>query len=69
MNIFYLHPDPVKAAQYHYNRHIVKMPLEAAQMLCGRSTRQEGQEETEREKEEQAPILETKNPLEDIQQT
>ena len=26
-------------------------------------------EETEREKEEQAPILETKNPLEDIQQT
>ena len=34
MNIFYLHPDPVKAAQYHYNRHVVKMPLEAAQMLC-----------------------------------
>jgi len=34
MNIFYLHPDPVKAAEYHYNRHVVKMRLEAAQMLC-----------------------------------
>ena len=34
MNIFYLHPDPVKASTYHYNRHVVKMPLEAAQMLC-----------------------------------
>ena len=34
MNIFYLHPDPTKAASYHYNRHVVKMPLEAAQMLC-----------------------------------
>ena len=34
MNIFYLHSDPKKAAGYHYNRHVVKMPLEAAQMLC-----------------------------------
>ena len=34
MNIFYLHPDPFVAAKYHYNRHVVKMPLEAAQMLC-----------------------------------
>lgn len=34
MNIFYLSHDPKKAASYHYNRHIVKMPLEAAQMLC-----------------------------------
>lgn len=34
MNIFYLSHDPKKAAAYHYNKHIVKMPLEAAQMLC-----------------------------------
>lgn len=34
MNIFYLSHDPEKAAAYHYNRHVVKMPLEAAQMLC-----------------------------------
>ena len=34
MNIFYLHKDPVKAAQYQYNKHVVKMILESAQMLC-----------------------------------
>lgn len=34
MNIFYLSHDPELAASYHYNKHIVKMPLEAAQMLC-----------------------------------
>jgi len=34
MNIFYLHQDPVKAAQYQYNKHVVKMILESAQMLC-----------------------------------
>ena len=34
MNIFYLHPDPVKAAQIQYNKHVVKMILESAQMLC-----------------------------------
>ena len=34
MNIFYLHPDPVKAAQIQYNKHVVKMVLESAQMLC-----------------------------------
>ena len=34
MNIFYLHPDPYKAAAYHYDKHKVKMILEAAQMLC-----------------------------------
>ncbi len=34
MNIFYLSHDPKKAAAYHYNKHVVKMPLEAAQMLC-----------------------------------
>ena len=34
MNIFYLHHDPVKAAQIQYNKHVVKMILESAQMLC-----------------------------------
>lgn len=34
MNIFYLHSDPERAAQYQYNKHVVKMVLESAQMLC-----------------------------------
>jgi hypothetical protein len=34
MNIFYLDSDPVKAAQIQYNKHVVKMVLESAQMLC-----------------------------------
>lgn len=34
MNIFYLHRDPVKAANVQYNKHVVKMILESAQMLC-----------------------------------
>tara|TARA_B110000902_G_scaffold214580_1_gene246632 strand:- start:3038 stop:3517 length:480 start_codon:yes stop_codon:yes gene_type:complete len=34
MNIFYLDKDPQKAAEYQYNKHIVKMILESAQMLC-----------------------------------
>ncbi len=34
MNIFYLDKDPVKAAKAQYNKHVVKMILESAQMLC-----------------------------------
>lgn len=34
MNIFYLSHDPVKAAQLQYNKHVVKMILETAQLLC-----------------------------------
>jgi hypothetical protein len=34
MNIFYLHPDPAKAASFFYDKHKVKMILECAQMLC-----------------------------------
>lgn len=34
MNIFYLDRDPYKAAEKHYNKHVVKMVLEAAQLLC-----------------------------------
>ena len=34
MNIFYLHRDPYTAAAVQYNKHVVKMTLESAQMLC-----------------------------------
>lgn len=34
MNIFYLDKDPNKAAIVQYNKHVVKMILESAQMLC-----------------------------------
>jgi hypothetical protein len=33
MNIFYLDKDPKLAAQYHCDKHIVKMILESAQLL------------------------------------
>lgn len=44
MNIFILDIDPVKAAEYQCNKHMVKMILESAQImstvhsLCGNST-------------------------------
>lgn len=34
MNIFYLDRDITKCAQYHNNKHVVKMILESAQLLC-----------------------------------
>ena len=34
MNIFYLHDDPEIAAQHHCDKHVVKMVLETAQLLC-----------------------------------
>ena len=34
MNIFYLDKCPKKAAELQYNKHVVKMILESAQMLC-----------------------------------
>jgi len=34
MNIFYVDKDPVKAAQMLLDKHVVKMILESAQMLC-----------------------------------
>lgn len=33
MNIFYLDHDPVKCAQYHVDKHVVKMILEYCQLL------------------------------------
>ena len=35
MNIFILDEDPKKCAQYHNDKHVVKMILETAQLLCG----------------------------------
>jgi hypothetical protein len=34
MNIFVLDQDPALAAQYHNDKHVVKMLLESAQLLC-----------------------------------
>jgi hypothetical protein len=34
MNIFYLSSDPKQAAQYHLDKHVVKMIIESAQLLC-----------------------------------
>lgn len=34
MNIFYLDENPSIAAQYHCDKHVIKMILESAQLLC-----------------------------------
>ncbi len=34
MNIFYLDREPRLAAQYHTDKHVIKMILESAQLLC-----------------------------------
>lgn len=34
MNIFVLDLDPVKCAEYHCDKHVIKMTLETAQILC-----------------------------------
>ena len=34
MNIFFLDKTPEKSAEYHCDKHVVKMVLETAQMLC-----------------------------------
>lgn len=34
MNIFYLSSDPKEAAIFHVDKHVVKMILESAQLLC-----------------------------------
>ena len=43
MNIFYLDKDPIKAAEYSCDKHVVKMILESAQMLCSAHRAQDGQ--------------------------
>lgn len=39
MNIFAIHSDPVRSALELADRHVVKMPLEAAQMACAALSR------------------------------
>jgi hypothetical protein len=34
MNLFYLDKNLDRCAEYHVDKHIVKMPLEVAQILC-----------------------------------
>ena len=34
MNIFFLSPYPVECARFHCDKHVVKMVLETAQLLC-----------------------------------
>ena len=33
MNIFYLHENPIQSAKWHLDKHVVKMPIEYAQLL------------------------------------
>ena len=42
MNIFYVDQDPVKAAQMMCDKHIIKMILESAQMLCSAKRKLDG---------------------------
>lgn len=34
MNLFVIDKDPVQAARWNVDRHVIKMPTEVAQMLC-----------------------------------
>lgn len=38
MNIFALDYDPIRAAEYQCDQHVVKMTLESAQLLCSQYT-------------------------------
>ena len=48
MNIFYLHPDPLRAAEMHCDKHCVKMILETAQMLCTAHRTLDGDEQADK---------------------
>ena len=48
MNIFVLDNNPITAAQYHNNKHVVKMILEAAQMLSTAHRILDGEEYTDK---------------------
>lgn len=48
MNIFFLDSDPVKAAHYHVNKHVVKMIVESVQCLSTTHRRIEGEYLSER---------------------
>ena len=49
MNIFYLHPDPLRSAEMHCDKHCVKMILETAQMLCTAHRAMDGDENADKE--------------------
>ncbi len=44
MNVFAVDPDPVRAARALCDRHVVKMAVEAAQILCTAARTRFGQE-------------------------
>lgn len=46
MNIFFLSNDPVEAAQNHNDKHVIKMILESAQLLCGAHIILDGENES-----------------------
>lgn len=48
MNIFVLDADPIKCAQMHYDKHVVKMILEYAQLLSTAHRLLDGREWTDR---------------------
>ena len=50
MNIFFLDHDPVRCAQAHYDKHVVKMILEYAQLLSTAHRLIDGSEWTDRTK-------------------
>ena len=50
MNIFYLDHDPVKAAKMMTDRHVVKMIVESAQLLCTNLRMLDGTETTRKSK-------------------
>lgn len=47
MNIFYISDDPIQAAKWQVDKHVIKMPLETAQMLCTAHRIIDGSEYTE----------------------
>jgi hypothetical protein len=47
MNIFYLDPDPIKCAEYHCDKHVVKMILEYTQLLYTAHRVLDGEEQIE----------------------
>lgn len=47
MNLFVLDSDPIAAAKFCYNAHVVKMPLEGMQMLCTNTSLLLGEEATQ----------------------
>ena len=56
MNIFVLDWDVRKCAQYHNDKHVVKMILETAQLLCGVLTQEQSDELLKQFKDEKIQL-------------